>query len=261
MKQLNDLNFKWWLGRVEDRSDPLEIGRVRVRVFNLHGDEASMPTNTLPWWQVSNDITVAGQNQVGRSPTGLQKGSIVWGFFMDGEEAQHALVCGVIIGQGDLSLLAQGVNSVKKDPIGPEPESAFNAQYPYNHVVQSESGHVIEIDDTPNFERLHTYHRSGTYTEIDSEGRRVNKIVGDDFEIVQKDKTVYVQGNLNITVIGTANITAEKVNVTAPAGIDMIAPVVTVSEILTVGLGATGTFTTPTGVIVQVQDGIVTNIF
>jgi hypothetical protein len=216
MKQLNDIGFRWWIGKIEDRNDPLKLGRVRVRVFNLHGDPASTPTESLHWWNVTLPTTSSSENQVGISPTGLQVGSVVWGFFADGYESQFGIVCGVLVGDGDVSVLAQGVNSIHKDPVGPEPESAYRAQYPYNKVFQSESGHVVEIDDTPNFERLHTYHRSGTYSEIDHEGRRVNKIVGDDFEIVQRGKQVWVQGNLNITVLGNATIKASLVTIDTP---------------------------------------------
>lgn len=37
--------------------------------------------------------------------------------------------------------------------------------------------------------------------------------------------------------------------------------VVTVDNVLKVGVGASGSFTTPTGQIVTVQNGIITNIF
>ncbi|HET8688098.1 MAG TPA: hypothetical protein VFM18_15795, partial [Methanosarcina sp.] len=41
--------------------------------------------------------------------------------------------------------------------------SPYNATYPNNKVYESPTGHVIEIDDTPNSERLHVYHKSGSY--------------------------------------------------------------------------------------------------
>jgi hypothetical protein len=37
--------------------------------------------------------------------------------------------------------------------------------------------------------------------------------------------------------------------------------VVSIANVLKVGVGASGSFTTPTGQIVTVQDGIITNIF
>ena len=52
------------------------------------------------------------------------------------------------------------------------------AVYPYNHVFESESGHIIEIDDTKDNERLFTKkaHRTGTSQEISPDGTQVNII-------------------------------------------------------------------------------------
>lgn len=85
-----------------------------------------------------------------------------------------------------------------------EPATPYAAQYPFNHVHESESGHIHEIDDTEGAERLHTYHRTGTFEEIHPDGSRVTKIVGDDFEIIHTNKNVLIKGNLNITVDGDA---------------------------------------------------------
>jgi hypothetical protein len=57
-----------------------------------------------------------------------------------------------------------------------EPETPYDPKYPYNHVYQSESGHYIEIDDTPEKQRLHTYHKAGTFHEIHPNGTEVNKV-------------------------------------------------------------------------------------
>lgn len=87
-----------------------------------------------------------------------------------------------------------------------EPNSPYNAQYPLNHVYQTESGHVQEFDDTPGAERIHVYHRSGSFTEYHPDGTIVFKSVKDSFDIIVKDKNVYVGGSCNITVKGDANI-------------------------------------------------------
>ena len=83
----------------------------------------------------------------------------------------------------------------------PDPQGFFKSQvqYPYNHVFESESGHVFEIDDTPTNPRLHREHRSGTFEEIHKDGTRVTKIVGDDYEIVAKGKNVVIVGTVNLT--------------------------------------------------------------
>ncbi|NIR48475.1 hypothetical protein GWN42_03820, partial [candidate division KSB1 bacterium] len=63
-----------------------------------------------------------------------------------------------------------------------------------------------EIDDTTGAERIHIYHKSGSYEEINKDGRWVRKVVDDDYEIVMKDKKVYVKGDVTIEVDGNAVI-------------------------------------------------------
>ena len=65
----------------------------------------------------------------------------------------------------------------------PDPKAIYGAKYPYNHVTQTESGHLIEMDDTPGKERLHWYHRAGTFTEIGALGHRITKVVSEDFKV------------------------------------------------------------------------------
>ena len=98
-------------------------------------------------------------------------------------------------------------NDLTIEPIGIEPPMAFKGQYPYVHTYKSESGHVKEVDDTPGQERLLDYHRSGTYQEIASDGRRVVKVVADNFEVIVGDDQVYIQGSGNMYVRGNMNIT------------------------------------------------------
>jgi len=81
-----------------------------------------------------------------------------------------------------------------------EPHTQFNSQYPYNHVYESESGHIQEFDDTPNAERIHTYHKKGTFEEIYPDGSRVTKVVDDDYELVWGKKFVHISGNANVLI-------------------------------------------------------------
>ena len=203
--------FRWFIGVVEDRNDPQKIGRVRVRAFNIHGNNVEAPTDTLPWATLLLPTMSGSLKGVGITPTGIQIGSTVFGFFMDGKEATMPIIFGVMPGVGDLSQLAVENQKLNKELLGPEPKSPYGTKYPFNKVVETESGHVFEVDDTPDNERIHNYHRSGTYEEIDSQGRRVNRIVGDDYEIVQKNQEIYVKGNVNIKVEGnyTLNVTGD----------------------------------------------------
>jgi hypothetical protein len=81
-----------------------------------------------------------------------------------------------------------------------ELETPYNARYPYNHVYFSESGHIIEIDDTPGAERLHQYHRTGTFSEIHPDGSQVTKIVNDEYHIVLKNRNTHIENNDSLTV-------------------------------------------------------------
>ena len=86
--------------------------------------------------------------------------------------------------------VAQGTN--------PYPSSL----YPYNHVFESESGHIFEIDDTPDYERLYKEHMSGTFEEIHPHGTRVVKVVYDDYEIVARNKKIVINASKSTAASG-----------------------------------------------------------
>lgn len=81
-----------------------------------------------------------------------------------------------------------------------EPPSFYKAVYPYNKVTETESGHIIEIDDSPNAERLHIYHKSGTFIEIDAFGNVNKKTKGSDYQFVEKNGYLSVKGNMNVSI-------------------------------------------------------------
>jgi len=81
-------------------------------------------------------------------------------------------------------------------------EEIISPTYPKNHVVETESGHIIEYDDTPNNERISQYQTSGTYEEVVANGDKTITVVGNEFEVTFKNKNMYVKGNVNLTVDG-----------------------------------------------------------
>ena len=87
-----------------------------------------------------------------------------------------------------------------------EPESAYRGAYPYNKVTQTESGHIFEVDDTPGSERLHIYHKSGTYIEIDSNGSMVRRTKGSSYEIIDRNGKISIAGKADISINGACNI-------------------------------------------------------
>ena len=59
----------------------------------------------------------------------------------------------------------------------------------------------------------------------------------------------------------TVLLRANGVEVVTPLAINLAAPTTTAGGNLVAGVGASGTFSTPTGQMVTVRDGIITNIF
>lgn len=206
--------FKWWFGTVEDREDPKQLGRVRVRVFNAYSDDKTkLPTNMLPWATVIMPPHSAGIKEVGISPTGLMVGSTVFGFFADGEDAQMPIVLGSVAGipdgvedEHEVPQLARGKNNVKIANYKMEPPDPYAAKYPYNKVMATESGHVVELDDTPGAERIRILHKSGTYSQVDYEGTRTDKTVGDKYEIIIGSDYVNIKGMVRVIVEGDAMV-------------------------------------------------------
>jgi len=266
-------NFTWFVGVVEDRDDPVQLGRVRVRCYGYHTeDKGQIPTEDLPWAIPINPIQSASVSGVGHSPTGLVEGSWVVGFFIDGDDAQEPMILGSIYGApssfadpsigfndplgmyprytetSDVNFAARenyfalhqsrvdrengrlNENNVineyftggppKVSSVAEDKDTAYYAsvtwqeppvggvennvpEYPYNHVRETEGGHLEEFDDTEGERRYHRYHPSGTFTEIVDDGQRTVKIVGKDYEIVLDDKNIYIDGNFNVTVNGT----------------------------------------------------------
>ena len=269
-------NMRHFVGVVEDRVDPQQLGRVKVRIYSVHNpDKNEVSIDHLPWAMVLNPITSASMSGVGRSPTGIVEGTWVFGLFLDENEYQLPLVLGTLIGNPTESPTGEGftdpegkypTNDPSKSELGEssvnrhardetaedhitsmekraakmsgiesakgskvesvlpnkgdafyertvwdEPHPRFGGQgedlpevpqsvYPMNHVWYTEAGHLFEVDDTPDAERIHWFHIKGTFQEIQPDGNRVTKINGHDYTMILKDNDVYIRGNVNVTV-------------------------------------------------------------
>jgi hypothetical protein len=259
--------FLWFFGVVEDRQDPLKVGRLRVRIVGVHTqDKLALPTADLPWSLCVLPITASGISGIGQSAVGLLEGSWVFGFFRDGHFRQEPLILGSLPGrpteladnrkgfydpneiypkykdEPDINRLAVNAKNEDGVEINPslaltlrratritgiatadfnaisvasgdliagsdgtvwnQPEIPYNATYPYNHVYETESGHIQEFDDTPNAERIHIRHRSGTSSEISANGTLTNITKGDHYTLIDGDRQTYVQENNDLTING-----------------------------------------------------------
>jgi hypothetical protein len=249
--------FVWFTGVVEDRNDPSQLGRVKVRCLGFHTDNKDdIPTKDLPWAHVMHPVTDPSMQGMGSSPSFLLEGSWVVGFFRDSREKQQPVIMGTLPGypqdvadvtkgfndpngtypsseithsehstnESDVNRLARNetdkahsVVATKNDSITEdvlianvdttwtEPSSAYAATYPKNHVFESESGHIKEIDDTTDNERIHEYHTAGTFYEIDKDGNKSTRVVGSNYEVVAGSNYVNVKGDVNLTIDTNCN--------------------------------------------------------
>jgi hypothetical protein len=86
--------FVWWMGVVEDRMDPLHLGRARVRIHAWHTDDKAMiPTEHLPWAHVLHPV-----NGTHGSVVPPKEGTMVMGYFMDGKEGEYPVIMGIFHG-------------------------------------------------------------------------------------------------------------------------------------------------------------------
>lgn len=249
--------FLWWVGVVEDRMDPLMLGRCRVRIVGYHtSDTTKLPTADLPWAYPLQPITSAAISGIGSTPLGPLEGTWVMGFFRDGSECQEPVMMGTMGGfpqksyvekiqntsnygfqdpnknfplkesldEPDTNRLARnqkidetivgkkrnnklsGIETAMGGETWDEPDPPFGPRYPHNHVTFTESGHAIELDDTPGAERIHVYHNKGTYLEVDGNGTMTRRIVGNDYHIVECNGYISIQGKANVTVEGDCNV-------------------------------------------------------
>jgi phage baseplate assembly protein gpV len=83
----------WWMGVIENRIDPLKLGRCQVRIFGWHTDNKQLiPSEDLPWVA---PIISGNSAQTHKTP---KEGEYVVGLFMDSDSGQFPFYFGVLPG-------------------------------------------------------------------------------------------------------------------------------------------------------------------
>jgi hypothetical protein len=215
---------KWFEGEIVDVDDPEKLGRVKVRETLGHSNRVS--SEDLFWSHVLMPPTGANAKGAGVSPVGLTEDSKVIGFKIN--ETLSYVIGSVAYVPNDadhsVSRQARGAGPVKKDYIKElgEKETEYDAKYPHNKTVTTSSGHVLELDDTPKAERIHVYHKSGSYVEIFPDGSIITKSMQDSVSVTMNDHAIsVVKGDLQIVANeGMIEITSDKdINLVSKAGV------------------------------------------
>lgn len=218
-------NFIWFIGEVEDRNDPLRLGRVKIRCFGWHSsDKELQPTSQLPWANTVQPVTGPATTS-----SGLTKGVWVFGFFLDGNKAQRPMILGHIPGYrfgspgeselpkaarqeadypapGDTLRASTATEDVIIDPENDvkwsEPATPSDAAYPTTMVQAHESGTFTQIAGSG---RYTIQSNGGGYFEIDAGGNGKWKVVTDKYLITGGNEFINVAGTVNLTVAGDVN--------------------------------------------------------
>lgn len=96
MKQYYGDDARWFVGVVTNNLDPMQLGRVQVRIFGVHSRKVSeIPNHALPWATVLQPSTSGGTSGIGMMPQ-ILPGAQVFGMFLDGKASQLPCVLGVM---------------------------------------------------------------------------------------------------------------------------------------------------------------------
>jgi len=127
---------------------------------------------------------------------------------------QSTRITGIATADFNTTTAADGstINASDGDTFD-QPTIPYNSVYPYNHVYESESGHIREYDDTPGAQRIYESHRTGTSYEIDSNGNKTEIIKGTHYILTSDSNKHYIAGNSDITIDGRHKIYINKNNV------------------------------------------------
>lgn len=211
--------MRWFTGLVVDINDPVQLARVKVRIYGVHSDNTlDIPDEDLPWAQVVAPVTTGGTEGIG-NPLGLKVGALVFGIFMDGQNSQLPLIFGSMPKYEDLTdpgdrldksvnALARGTQTKTYNPDQAilEPDDPYAAVYPYNRVYETESGHVKEYDDTPDAERIRELHKSGTFYQVSPDGDLVTHIVRDRYTAISGNDSIHITGDVTVIINGNAEM-------------------------------------------------------
>ena len=101
---------------------------------------------------------------------------------------------------------AEFPSSSNADATSFEPVSLSNKTvYPDDAVIETKSGHVIEIDDTPDNEKIRVYHKSGSYIDFRPLGDFLKKIVGNVNKIVNGYIETHIKGYVKTYIEGNVD--------------------------------------------------------
>lgn len=97
------------------------------------------------------------------------------------------------------------VSAPEKSTSWDEPSSGYMATYPYNRVIETPGGHVVELDSTQGNERIMVWHPSGSYMQMTKTTNTV-KSTKDFYGIYDENHHISIGGKNFITIEGDSHV-------------------------------------------------------
>lgn len=147
--------FIWWLGQIAPAeswkknipANPNEESpgfgeRYKVRIMGYHTNETKeLSDDDLPWAQVMYPVTAGGGGGGACQSANITQGAFVFGFFMDGEDAQQPVIMGVL-GFNDYNEVMSNPTEKRFIPLtGYEPDDAVAV----TQIKAEKGGEVIPL--------------------------------------------------------------------------------------------------------------------
>ena len=179
--------FIWWIGQIVDRTTWIsnlpgaptrttedQKGfdfRYKVRIMGYHTcDKDELKDHELPWASIMLPVT-AGVSGGSISTPNLRQGNFVYGFFIDGEDAQQPVIMGVI---GHNQYQAILTEEPEKCAFQPFSGFAVDETHPVwsKPLVKEEATAIPEDVDESDTNNKQTKETPSSTTTIDNGGRK-----------------------------------------------------------------------------------------
>lgn len=186
--------------------------RIRVKIFGVYDDLAP---DEIPWAEPALPINTGGKLDQG-SCFIPEVDSYVFCFFDQGDvnHPVYFAMCPSIPNNEEPDIprearrqkLDETYISTKRNNrieniessdgiYWSEPEPWYDAEYPWNHVIKLSNGIVLELDNTTGRERIHIYHPSNTFLEIEKNGDMHVKNNRHKYVLTVENRKEFVGGN------------------------------------------------------------------
>ena len=212
--------MKLYRAVVENNKDPDELAKVQVRIKGIHSDSdirefEGSETPELPWAEVMGGTDFGLSKGVGVTSV-LRNETLVW-VMLEEDDPNRPTIIGTVKGieipeegdpiydtseasRGDLE---QPTIKAKNDSL--HEDSGEPAQEPSEYTklatIVTDSGHMIELDDTPGNVRVQIIDAHGNYFQMAVE-QYIEKAIADKLEIAIKNTYKFVNGAIEYNAEG-----------------------------------------------------------